>query len=123
MSTPAQASLKRNERYVCRKLLDKRKKVKPKFQVNDLVRTADLKKTSSKTDTTNWFYKNDKINETINETKPSYKIDNLPERYTEALLKKTNLTMKKNKVVTKKLNLNQMKLAWAIAKNRYFFNR
>ena len=42
--TRIQASVKRNEGYVCKNLLDKRKKVKPKFQVNDLVRTADLKK-------------------------------------------------------------------------------
>ena len=46
--TPTEASLKNNERFVYKKLLDKRKKVKPKFQVNDLVRVADLKKTFSK---------------------------------------------------------------------------
>ena len=50
--TPIQASLKKNEGYVYKKLLDKRKKVKPKFQVNNLVRKADLKKFSSKRDTT-----------------------------------------------------------------------
>ena len=38
-------------------LLDKRKKVKPNFQKNDLVRVADLKKTFSKGNTTNWSYK------------------------------------------------------------------
>ena len=52
--TPIQASLKKNEGYVYKNLLDKRKKVKPKFQINDLVRTADLKRTFSKGDTTNW---------------------------------------------------------------------
>ena len=51
--TPKQASLKKNEGYVFENLLDKRKKVKPKFQINDLVRTADLKRTFSKGDTTN----------------------------------------------------------------------
>ena len=55
--TPIQASLKKNEGYVYTKLLDKRKKINPKFQVNDHVRTADLKKTFPKSDTTNWFYK------------------------------------------------------------------
>ena len=30
--------------------------MKPKFQVNDLVRTTDLKKMFSKGDTTNWSY-------------------------------------------------------------------
>ena len=76
-------------------MLDKRKKTKPKFQVNDLVRTADLKKTFSKGDTTNWSYKLHKITEIINDTIPSFKINNSPERYTEALLKKTELLMKK----------------------------
>ena len=89
--TPIQASLKENEEYVYQKLLDKRKKIKPKFQLDDLVRTADLKKTFSKGDTTNWSYKLYKISEVINDTIPSYKIDNLPERYNENLLKKITI--------------------------------
>ena len=40
--TRLQASLNKNEGCVHKKLLDKRKKIKPKFQVNDLVRLADL---------------------------------------------------------------------------------
>ena len=80
--------------------------MKPKFQVNDLVRTADLKKTFSKGDTTNWSYKLYKITELINDTVPSYRLDCLPERYNESLLKKTELSMKENKDVMKKLNLN-----------------
>ena len=104
--TPIQASLKKNEGYVYKNLLDKRKKVKPKFQINDLVRTADLKKTFSKSDTTNWSYKLYKISEIINDTIPSYKIDNLPERYNESLLKKTELTLKENKDVMKKLKID-----------------
>ena len=55
--TPIQASLKKNEGYVYKILLDKRKKVTPKFQINDLVRVADLKRTFSKGDLTNWGYK------------------------------------------------------------------
>ena len=78
--TPIQASLKKNEGYVYKKLLDKRKKVKPKFQKNDLVRTADLKKTFSKGDTTNWSYKVYKITEIVNDRIPSYRIDKLKER-------------------------------------------
>ena len=103
--TPIQASLKKNEGYVYKNLLDKRKKVKPKFQIYDLVRTADLKKTFSKGDTTNWSNKLYKITEIINDTIPSYKIENLKERYNESLLKKTELSMKENKDVMKKLNL------------------
>ena len=55
--SPKDASLKKNERYAYKNLLDKRKKIKPKFQISDLVRAADLKKTFSKGDTTNWFHK------------------------------------------------------------------
>ena len=104
--TPIQASLKKNEGFVYKNLLDKRKKITPKFQINDLVRTADLKKTFSKSDTTNWSYKLYKITEIINDTIPSYHIDNLKERYNESLLKKTELTMKESKDVMKKLNLS-----------------
>ena len=78
--TPIQAILKKNEGYVYKNLLDKRKKTTPKFQMNDLVRTADLKKTFSKGDTTNWFYILYEITEIFNDTKPSYKIDKLKER-------------------------------------------
>ena len=102
--SPKDASLKKNEVYVYKNLLDKRKKVKPKFKLNDLVRTADLKKTFSKGDTTNSSYKLYKITEIINDTVPSYRPDNLPERYNQSLLKKTELTMKKNDNVMKKLN-------------------
>ena len=104
--TPIQASLKKNEGYVYKNLLDKLKKVKPKFQINDLVRTADLTKTFSKGDTTNWSYKLFKITEIIKDTIPRYHIDNLSERYNESLLKKTELSLKQNKDVMKALNLN-----------------
>ena len=104
--SPEDGSLKKNEGFVYKNLLDKRKKVKPKFQINDLVRTADLKKSFSKENTTNWSYKLFKITEIINDTVPSYRLDNLPERYNESLLKTTELTMKENNTVMKKLNLN-----------------
>ena len=104
--SPKDASLKKNEGFVYQNLLDKRKKVKPKYQINNLVRTADLKKTFSKSDATNWSYKLYKITEIINDTIASYKINNLPERYNESLLKKTDLTMKENKDVMKKLRLD-----------------
>ena len=47
----------------------------PKFKFHDLVRTADLKKTLSKRDTTNWFYKLYEITEIILDTIPSYRIE------------------------------------------------
>ena len=104
--SPKDASLKKNEGLVYKNLLDKRKKVKPKYEIGDLVRTADLKKTFSKGDTTNWSYKLYKITEIINDTIPSYRLDNLKERYNESLLKKTELSMKENDNVMKKLNID-----------------
>ena len=103
--TAIQASLKKNESYVYKNILDKRKKIKPKFEIGDLVRTADLKKTFSKGDMTNWSYKLYQITEIINDTIPSYHIDNLKERYNESLLKRTELTIKENDNVMKKLNI------------------
>ena len=56
-STPIQASLKKNERFVYQNFLDKRRQVKPKYKIGDLLKTADLQKRLSKCDTTNWSYK------------------------------------------------------------------
>ena len=103
--SPKDASLKKNEGYVYKNLLDKRKKIKPKYEIGDLVRTPDLKETFSKGDTTNWSYNLYKITETIKDTIPSYHIDNLKERYNESLLKKTELSMKENNSVMKNLKL------------------
>ena len=100
-----QASLKKNEGYVYKNLLDKRKKFKPKYEIGDLVRTADFKKTFSKGDTTNWSYILYEFIEIMNDTVPTYRIDNLPERYNQSLLKKTELTMKENDNVMKKLKI------------------
>ena len=106
--TPVQASLKKNEGYVYKNLLDKRNKIKPKFQLNEFVGVADLMKTFSKGDTTNWSYKLYKITELIMDTIPSYRLDILPEHYNEALLKTTELTMKDNNSVKKKLRIDIM---------------
>ena len=85
---------------------------KAKFQVNDYIRVADLRKNSfSKGDTTNWSYNLYEITEVVNNTIPSNKIDQLPDRYDEALLKKTELNMKKNDSVMKKLQITQIKMS------------
>ena len=65
---PIQASSKKNEKNVYKSLLDKQKKMKTKFQVNDLLRAADLKRTFSTADTTNWSYKLYEITEIISGT-------------------------------------------------------
>ena len=105
--TPIQASSEKSERYegyVYKNSLDRRKKVKPKFQVNNLAGVADLKRTFSKGDTTNWSYKLFKNTKIVEDTKPGYKIDILRERYNEALLKKTDISINENNKVTKYLN-------------------
>ena len=107
--TPNQASLKKNEGLVYHNLLNERKKIRSKFHVNDLVGTADLKRTFSKGDTTNWSYKLYKYTEIIEDTISSYHIDILPERYGKTLLKKTNLTSKENEAFMKKLNITQIR--------------
>ena len=104
--TPIKGGLKKNGGFVYKILLGKRKRNKPKFQVNDLVITADLKTTFSKGDTTNWSYKWYRITEFVNEIIPSYRIDILPDCYNEALLRKKDVTMKENDSVMKKLNRN-----------------
>ena len=85
-STPIRGSLKENGGYAYRNLLDKIKILQSKFQVNDLVRVADLRKTFSKGRTTSLSYKLYKNTEVITDIVPSNHIDTLRERYNEALL-------------------------------------
>ena len=109
-----QASLKNNERYVYKKMLDKRKTIKLNFQVNGLVITADLKKTFSKPYATNWSYKLYELTEINNDTIPNYHIDKLKEIYNESILKKTELSMKENKDIMQALNLIYIKMPLTI---------
>ena len=91
--TPIQASKKSNESKVYAILQDKRKKRKPKYNLGDLVRTADTRNVFSKGDTTNWSYNLYTITEVIDDTIPSYRISFLPERYNEAILKKSKINL------------------------------
>ena len=63
--TSYEASLKTNEGYVYKNLLDKGKKLNTKFQVNDDVRKTGLKETFSKGDTNKWSYKLCRITEIV----------------------------------------------------------
>ena len=96
---------KKNEGFAYENLIDKRKRIKPECKVRDLVRTAGLKRTFSKGDTTNWSYKLYKVTEINYDTTRSYKIDNLLESYNQAFLKKTQLTMKENHSVMEELTI------------------
>ena len=61
----------------------------------------------SKGDSTNYSYKLYTIREVIHNTKPSYRIDYLPERYNQNLLLTTKLTLDENNQIMKELNLIQ----------------
>ena len=54
---------------------------------------------------TNWSFRLYKITEINIDTIPCFKVDNLAERYNEALLKKSDLTKKKNDNLNKKLKI------------------
>ena len=104
---PIDASKKSNEKEVYSNLRDDRVKLKPKFKIGDLVRTADVKRVFSKGDSTNWSYKLYTITEIIHDTIPSYRLNHLRERYNENLLLPTKLSLEENNQVMKKLNLIQ----------------
>ena len=106
--TPIQASKKSNAKEVYSNLKDNREVRKPKFNLGQLVRTADIKRVFSKRDSTNYSYKLYTITEVLYSTIPSYRIDYLPERYNnENLLLPTKLPLEENNQVMKKLNLIQ----------------
>ena len=69
--TRIKASLKKIEEFVYHNFLDKQKKIKPSSKIHELIRTAELERTFSKGDTTNWSYKLYKVTESINDTIPS----------------------------------------------------
>ena len=105
--TPNQASKKSKEKEVYSNLQDKRRKLYPKYKLDQLVRTADIKRVFSKGDSTNYSFKLYTITEVIHDTNPSFRIDYLPERYNENLLLPTKLTLEENNEVMRKLNLIQ----------------
>ena len=104
---PVDASKKSNEKIVFSNLQDNRKILNTKYKLGQLVRTADIKIVFSKGDSTNYSYKLYTITEIIHDTKPTYRIDYLPERYNENLLLPTKLSLDENNQVMKELNLIQ----------------
>ena len=91
--TPKKASKKSNKKLVYSNLKDKREVRRPKFELGQLVRTADIKRVFRKGDSTNYGYKLYTITEVIHDTIPSYKINYLPERYNENLLLPSKLSL------------------------------
>ena len=114
-----QASLEKNERYVYKNISDKRERIHPKFKIGNFVGTPDSKdKHFLKSAMTNWSYKLYKITEIFNDTIPSYKNDNLQERFIEAVLQKTELTLRQNDSVMKRLNIT-----WIRTNQSAYFHR
>ena len=105
--TAVQSSKKSNEKVVSNNLKDNREVRKPKLNLGQSVRTADIKQVFSKGDTTNWSNKLYTIIEVNHDTIPSNRIDYLLERYKENILLPTKLTLEQNNQVMKKLNLFQ----------------
>ena len=100
--TPTQASRKVNEKEVYSNLQDRRVRQQPKYKLGQFVRTADIKIVFSEGDSTNWSYKLYTKTEAIHNTIPSNRINYLPERYNENLLRSANLTLEENNEVSKK---------------------
>ena len=82
------------------------KKLKRKFNLGQLVRTAEIKKLFWKGDSTNYSYERYTINEVIHDNIPSYRINYSPERFNENFILPTKLTLEINQVM-KDLNLIQ----------------
>ena len=79
--TPSQASKKTNERNVYSNFQDRRDKQLPKYKLGQLLRTADIKRVFRKGDSTNYSYKLYTNTEIIHDTIPTYRLNDLPERY------------------------------------------
>ena len=103
--SPIQASKKSNEKLVFVNLQDRKVRQQPKHKLGQIVRTDDIKRVFSKGDCTNWSYKLYTIKEVKHDTIPSYRIDYLPDRLNESLLRSTNLSLEQKKREMKKLNL------------------
>ena len=105
--TPDQATKKTNETEVYSNLQERRRKLDPKDKLGDLVRTSDIRKVFSKGDSTNYSCNLYTITEVIHDTIPTYRINYLPERYNENLLRPTKLTLEEKNKVIKELNIYQ----------------
>ena len=74
-------------------------------QVGDLIRITDKRKVLPKGDTTVSSYDFYSITEVNDDKKPTCQVNQLPNRYREALLKKTTLTMRDNNKRLHELNI------------------
>ena len=101
---PVQASRKVNEKEVYSKLQKNRRvRQQPNIIPGQLDRTADIKKVFSKGDSTSLSYKLYTMTEVINTLIPSYRIEYLPDKYNQKVLRATELTLEENIEVMKEL--------------------
>ena len=100
--TPKQASRKSNEKEGFYNIEGNRWKQTPKYRLGVLVRAADIKRILRKRDSASWSYKLYTINQIIDDTNPSYRINYSSERYNEISLRKLNLSIKEIDDVLKK---------------------
>ena len=105
--TPVQVNEKLIEKTVFSFLQNKRNKLKPLFEVGHLNRTTDIEKTLSEGDTTNWVYRIHIIVQKTHGIFPIYRVSVLAERWNKNLLRSTELILKENNQVMKKLNFIQ----------------
>ena len=103
--TPNQASGKSNEKNSFSNLRGDRVKQQPKYKLGQIVRTAGIKRTLSKGDSTNWSYKLYTRNGIFFDTTPTYRINYLPERYIKNFLLPSKLSLDESNQVMKKLFL------------------
>ena len=86
--TQLRASSRMKRGYVHNNFSHKGKRIRPKCKLGFFLDCKREKKFSDG-DTTNWSYKIKTTKESIFDTIPSLRIENLPERYFETLLKKS----------------------------------
>ena len=105
--TPIQAFKKSKEKLVYSNIQDRKVKQQPKFSLDQLVRTSDIRSIFSKGDSTNYSYKFYTVTEVIYNTIPFYRLNYLTKRYDENLKLPTKLSLEENNQIMKELNLIQ----------------
>ena len=85
----------------------RKKKIKPKYKLGGLGRTAYVKKDFSKGDSTTWSFNFITVTEVVQDRIPSNRIKNLPERYNQSLLLSTKLSLDEKIEDMGELNLIQ----------------
>ena len=84
--TPIQASKKSNEKVLYNNFKDNRETQKPKFNLAQIVRTADIKRVFSKEESESFNYNPYTITQIIHNTIPSYMLNYKSERLNKTFI-------------------------------------